>query len=169
MTSTAQTLKKTDSVSVHIGMDEAKRAKVARELSGFLASSFMLYTKTLYYHWNVTGQNFVGLHTLFESQYKALQLAADTLAERVRALGHFTPGTVKEFSAMSEIEDDRQLPASAMQMVKNLLLAHETCSRQAREVFKVAEDAEDEVTMDMLVDRMTFHDGAAWMLRAITE
>lgn len=163
------TLKQTDAISVAIGMEEDKRAAVARALSGLLASGYLLYLKTLYYHWNVTGPNFVGLHSLFETQYQEMQPALDALAERVRALGHFTPGTVKEFLVLTQIEDDAYLPASATEMVESLLAAHEVCSREARSGLKTAEEAQDEVTMDMMVERMAYHDSAAWMLRSILE
>lgn len=163
---TAQTLKKTDRLSVAIGVEQKKREKVANALSGFLASTYMLYLKTHYYHWNVTGSNFSSLHELFEQQYNSLLVAGDDLAERVRALGHFTPGTVNEFIELSEIKDDNKLPASADDMVRNLLIANEACSAQARSVLKIAEDAQDEVTMDLMVSRMTAHEKAAWMLRS---
>ncbi|MGE0754239.1 MAG: Dps family protein [Alphaproteobacteria bacterium] len=169
MTKNAQTVKKTDSVEVVIGLEEPQREAVARELSGFLASTYMLYLKTLYYHWNVTGPHFVGLHTLFEEQYNDLHMAGDELAERVRALGHFTPGTVQEFLQFSQIRDDQALPESADAMVRNLLKANEACSKQARIALETAEEAGDEVTMDMMVTRMTAHDKAAWMLRSIIE
>jgi starvation-inducible DNA-binding protein len=163
---TAQTIKQTDSLTVTIGVEQKNRAEVAGKLSGFLASTYLLYLKTLYYHWNVTGPNFIGLHELFEKQYNDLHAAGDELAERVRALGHFTPGTVKEFVNLSEIKDDDKLPDSPEDMIRNLLKANEACSKQARDVLKIAEDAEDEVTLDMMVARMTAHDKAAWMLRS---
>ncbi|MFW0778185.1 MAG: Dps family protein [Rickettsiales bacterium] len=169
MTNTVQTLKKTDSVEVTIGVNSKERKDVAKALSGYLASTYMLYLKTLYYHWNVTGTNFVGLHELFEQQYEELHTAGDELAERVRALGHFTPGTVKEFVALSNIDDDEKLPPASDEMVERLLRANEDCSKQARDVLKVAEEAEDEVTVDMMVARMTAHDKAAWMLRSILQ
>lgn len=165
----ANTLKKVDTVKVEIGLEKAKRDKVAKALSSLLASTYLLYLKTLYYHWNVTGQNFLSLHEFLEKQYNQLHLAGDELAERIRALGHFTPGTVSEFVNSSLIKDDRALPSSADAMVKNLLQANQQCSKQAREVLKIAEDAEDEVTIDMMVGRMTEHDKAAWMLRAILQ
>lgn len=169
MSGTAQTLKKTDKLTVTIGVEGKDRARVAEALSGLLASTYMLYLKTLYYHWNVTGSNFVGLHELFEKQYQELHKAGDILAERVRALGHFTPGTVQEFMQVSEIEDDTKLPASAEEMTQRLLQANESCSKQARQVRRVAEAAGDEVTMDMMVARMTAHDKISWMLRSILE
>jgi starvation-inducible DNA-binding protein len=165
-TQTSPTLALTDSMRVAIGMDSAARTNVAQALANMLSSSYMLYVKTLNYHWNVTGPNFIGLHELFDVQYSELNAANDALAERIRALGHFTPGTVKEFLTLSHIQDDAALPTSCDAMIKNLLHAHETCSTLAREVLKIADEAEDEVTVDMMVARMTAHDKAAWMLRS---
>lgn len=169
MVVSAQTLRKTDNLQVHVGIDDAKRAQVCKELSGLLASTYLLYLKTLYYHWNVTGSNFVGLHGLFEEQYNELHQAGDELAERIRALGHFTPGTVSEFLKLSSIKDDAELPKSAGKMVENLMTANEECSAEARKVLEAAEKVSDEVTVDMMVARMTHHDKTAWMLRAILE
>lgn len=166
---TAKTLKIIDSKQVNIGISEARREKIAKALAGFLASSYTLYQKTQYYHWNVTGPQFNSLHTLFEAQYTELAMAVDELAERIRALGHFTPGTPKEFAKLSTIQEDAALPSSAKQMVENLLNDHQTCSNAAREALKLAQDAGDEVTTDILIGRMTTHDKTAWMLRATLE
>lgn len=165
----ALTLRAKDSVEVTIGIEQAKRQKVAKSLSEFLASTYVLYIKSLYYHWNVTGPNFVGLHKVFEDQYNELHHAGDELAERVRALGHFTPGTVAEIVNLSSIKDDPSLPSSAQDMVQNLLDAHEACTKQARQVLSVAESVEDEVTVDLMVERMAVHEKAAWMLRSMLQ
>lgn len=166
---TNKTLKVIDELEVHNGVNTEARAKVAKELSGFLASTYTLYMKTLFYHWNVTGPQFPGLHKLFEDQYQELHLAGDELAERVRALGHMTPGTYREFSKLSRITEDDALPTKSTKMVENLMKSHEQCSLEARSVLNVAQANEDEVTVDMMVERMAFHDKTAWMLRASLE
>ncbi|MBY0407127.1 MAG: DNA starvation/stationary phase protection protein [Rickettsiales bacterium] len=143
-----------------------QRADVANALACFLASTYALYQKSLFYHWNVTGPNFMGLHQLFEQHYQALHEAGDVLAERIRALGHFAPGTLAEFASLSTVKEDAKLPDSAKEMLSNLLRSHEICSNEARDVLDVAEKAGDEVTVDLMVERMAFHDKAAWMLRA---
>ena len=147
--------------------DTKQRAKVAQVLSHFLASTYALYQKSLFYHWNVTGPHFASLHRLFEEHYNALHMAGDEIAERVRALGHFAPGTLSEFAELSSLEEDRKLPANAQQMIGNLLKSHEICSKEARGVLDIAEQANDPVTQDMMTRRMEFHDKAAWMLRSL--
>jgi len=160
------TLQMTDDQSLDIGVESNNRAEVAKKLSGFLASTYTLYMKTLYYHWNVTGSQFTSLHELFEKQYEDLHNAGDEIAERIRSLGHFTPGTFRDYIKMSAIEEDKSLPESAEDMVQALLSDNETCSREARKVLKMAERVEDEVTVDMMVERMSIHDEASWILRA---
>jgi starvation-inducible DNA-binding protein len=159
-------IKMTDNTNVDIGVKDSKRAEVAKELSGFLATTYTLYMKTLYYHWNVTGPQFHSLHTLFEAQYNDLHAAGDRIAERVRALGHFTPGTFKHFIDLSAIKEDAEFPRDATQMVKNLLHDNERASKEARKVLEAAQEADDEVSVDMMVGRMSVHEEAAWMLRA---
>ena len=153
-------------VGVKVGIGDNKRAKVAEALSGLLGSTNTLYQKSRYYHWNVTGENFMSLHLLFEKHYQELHEAGDELAERIRALGCIAPGTSKEFTVLSQVEEDASLPDDWRTMVENLLQSHETCTLQAREVLETAEECEDEVTVDMMVGRMTIHDKTAWMLRS---
>ncbi|WP_020400637.1 Dps family protein [Kordiimonas gwangyangensis] len=145
---------------------EESRAKVAEALSGMLASTYSLYVKSLFYHWNVTGPHFHGLHQLFEEHYQDLHEAGDDIAERIRAIGHFTPGTLKAFGKLSKVEDDDELPNSAEDMLRNLKTAHGVCASEARKVLNVAEEVGDEVTADLMVERMRFHDEASWMLGA---
>ena len=45
------------------------------------------------YHWNVTGPQFNDLHAMFMVQYTELWTSVDLIAERIRSLGHFAPGT----------------------------------------------------------------------------
>lgn len=155
-----------DGKSIEIGLNESRRAEVAQALSTVLASTYSLYVKSLFYHWNVTGPQFHSLHELFEQHYENLHSAGDKIAERIRALGHFTPGTLKSFQEFSVINDDAELPRDANAMLANLRDAHELCAAEARSVMKKAEEAGDEVTADMMIGRMEFHDQAIWMLSA---
>src|SRR3954466_290112 len=105
-------------MKIDIGIKEADRAKIAQGLSRLLADSYTLYLKTHNYHWNVTGPMFQTLHLMFETQYTELALAVDLIAERIRALGHYAPGTYGEFVKLSTIKEEKGVP-KAQVMVKN--------------------------------------------------
>ena len=95
---------------IDIGIAENDRLEIAAGLSRFLADSYTLYLKTHYYHWNVTGPMFNTLHLMFETQYTELSLAVDLIAERIRALGVYAPGTYKEFAKLTVIPEDTSVP-----------------------------------------------------------
>lgn len=142
-------------------------AAVVKVLSGFLASTYTLYVETLNYHWNVTGEHFTTLHALFETQYDELRLAADEMAERIRALGALAPATMREFASLSSIKEPASPPKGGMKMVENLLAHHVACAKEAKKVLDTAQNANDDVTVDMMVGRITVHDKTAWMLRSL--
>ncbi|MBX3496376.1 MAG: DNA starvation/stationary phase protection protein [Parvibaculum sp.] len=155
-------------VKVDTGIAAKDRNEIAEGLSRVLADTYTLYLKTHNYHWNVTGPQFRTLHLMFEEQYRELWAATDEIAERIRALGEFAPGTYAEFGKLSTLQEDNGVPG-AEQMVKNLVKGHEQVVKTARDLFKVASDADDEVTADLMVQRMQVSEKTAWMLRSLAE
>jgi len=154
---------------INIGIDRKDRAAIAEGLSRVLADTYTLYLTTHNFHWNVTGPHFNSLYAMFMGQYTELWGATDVLAERIRALGHYAPGSYAEFGKISTVPDVPQTPPKAMEMVRILVKGHETVSRIAREFIPVAEEAGDDPTADMLTARCTVHDQTAWMLRSLLE
>lgn len=147
------------------GLDSEAREKIADGLSRLLADTYTLYLKTQGYHWNVEGPMFRSLHLMFEEEYMELRDAADEIAERIRALGHPSPGSYSEFSKLSSVSDDEGAP-EAMEMVRKLVAGHEAVIRTARELVQTAEDAGDVATADLATARIEVHEKTAWMLRA---
>jgi starvation-inducible DNA-binding protein len=153
---------------IDIGIPAADRQNIADGLSRLLADTYTLYLKTHCYHWNVTGPMFQTLHTMFMTQYTELGLAVDEIAERIRALGHFAPGSYGAYAKLSSIDEDDGVPA-ATAMIQNLVKGNEAVSRTAREVFPIAEGANDQPTCDLLTQRMQIAEKTAWMLRSLLE
>ncbi|MFP3914729.1 MAG: Dps family protein [Actinomycetota bacterium] len=147
------------------GLPEEARQEIAQGLSRLLADTYTLYVKTHGYHWNVTGPMFRSLHLMFEEQYVELREAVDEIAERIRALGHFAPGSYAEFAKLTAVGEEEGAP-EALDMVRNLVEGHETVIRTARELVKVAEEAGDAATADLATERLEVHEKTAWMLRA---
>jgi starvation-inducible DNA-binding protein len=159
---------KNNQEKLNIGINEGEREVIVDGLSRLLADTYTLYLKSQNYHWNVTGPNFLALHRLFEEQYVDLREAADLIAERIRALGHFAPGSYREYGRLTGIrETDGVLLAN--DMIRQLLEGHETVARTARDIFPGAEKSVDEATADLLTTRMQVHEKAAWMLRSLLE
>jgi len=155
-------------MQIDIGIPEAERAKIAEGLTRVLADTYTLYLKTHNYHWNVTGPMFNTLHTMFEVQYNELWMAVDEIAERIRSLGEYAPGSYGAYADLTSIEEDDGVP-KAEAMLVNLVKGHEAVARTARAVFPLAEEASDEPTADLLTQRMQASEKTAWMLRSMLE
>ncbi len=155
-------------MSIDIGIKEPARKEIAGGLSRLLADSYTLYLKTHNYHWNVTGPHFQSLHLMFQTHYTELATAVDDIAERIRALGEFAPGTYSAFVKLSKVTEEDGVP-SWQEMVKNLQQAHETVVRTCREILPKAQDAGDESSVSLISDRMVVHEKTAWMLRALLQ
>jgi starvation-inducible DNA-binding protein len=138
---------------------------VVQSLSKLLADTYVVALKTQNYHWNVTGPQFNSLHAMFMAQYMELHLAVDEVAERIRALDEFTPGSFSAFGKLSSVKEETGNP-NAAQMVKNLANDHDTLADSAQGVVKAAQEIGDEASADLGIKRMQIHQKTAWMLRA---
>ncbi|QEL57512.1 Dps family protein [Chromobacterium paludis] len=152
-----------------IGINEQDRQHIAEGLSRLLADSYTLYLKTHNFHWNVTGPMFNTLHLMFETQYTELSLAVDAIAERIRALGHYAPGSYADYARLTSIPEAAGAPPKAEDMIRQLVEGHETICRTARGIFEVVEHASDEPSADLLTQRLQVHEKTAWMLRSLLE
>lgn len=153
-------------MEINIGINETNRNAIADGLSHLLAESYVLFLKTHNYHWNVTGPMFQTLHVMFEEQYTELFTAVDEIAERIRALGAKAPGSFHDFNKLSQIKEETG-QVNAEQMIKNLVHGQEAIVKTARQIIKVASEASDEPTVDLLTQRMQIHEKNAWMLRSL--
>lgn len=153
-------------MEINIGISEPNRKKVAGGLSKLLADSYILYLKTHNFHWNVEGPMFNTLHLMFMTQYTELWNALDLIAERIRALGEYAPGSYKQYTALTSLSESDKVPG-AMGMIEQLLEGHEAVARTARGIFPSAEEAGDEASMDLLTQRIQLHEKTAWMLRSL--
>jgi starvation-inducible DNA-binding protein len=151
--------------NINIGIDKKDRSEIAERLKKLLADTYTLYLQTHNFHWNVTGVRFRELHLMFEEQYIELAVAVDDIAERIRTLDVAAPGTYKEFTRLSSIDEIDGVP-NATEMIEVLLVGHEKIIQTARDVLEVAHQSDDESTVSLVSDRMRIHEKTSWMLRA---
>ena len=153
-------------MAIDIGITKKDREGIAKNLSKLLADTYSLYLKTHGFHWNITGPMFNTLHQMFEIQYNELWTAADVIAERIRALDVYAPGSYTQFAKLTSIPEETGVP-DWKGMVQQLVEGHETAARTARATFKAADKADDQPTADLATQRMQEHEKTAWMLRSL--
>lgn len=148
------------------GVSQKDRSRLAENLSGALADTYLLYLKTQSFHWNVVGPMFYGLHKLTEEQYEDMAEAIDVIAERIRAIGFIAPGSFKQFYNLSSVQEEDGAP-TAEEMIRQLIEGNELCCRKLRASVAEAEKVEDVKTADLLTERIGKHEQNAWMLRSM--
>jgi len=153
-------------MAIDIGIARKDREAIARQLSRLLADTYSLYLKTHSFHWNVTGPEFNSLHAMFETQYNTLWLAADEVAERIRTLDVFAPGSYSQFGKLTSIKEEAGVP-DWKEMVNQLVEGHELAAHTARGTIKEADAVGDVGTADMVTGRLKEHEKTAWMLRSL--
>ena len=152
----------------NIGITAPDRKKVAEALKVTLADTYVLYTKTQVFHWNVTAREFYMFHKMFEAQYEELSDAVDQIAERIRSLGEFTQMGLKDLLSNATLEEAKEIP-NVEDMLVELLNGHEHLIQKGRDVIKLAEEAGDDGTADFITAKIEEHEKTAWMLRSSIE
>ena len=150
-----------------IGISDANRKTVADQLSKLLADEFLLYTKTLNAHWNLEGPDFHAVHLYFEELYNQSQEIVDSVAERIRQLGHYAPATLNDFLKLTHLTEQLKGANTSLDLMKNLLGDHESIIEFIRSNIKEFDEAhKDTGTSDFVTSLMEKHEKTAWMLRA---
>jgi starvation-inducible DNA-binding protein len=91
--------------------------------------------------------------------------AVDELAERIRSLGGYVDATFSGFAKRSKLrETKRTLPWK--KMVHELVEGHEMIAKMGRPFISRAQEVHDDITSDLIIKRLSFHEKAAWMLRS---
>ena len=152
--------------TLNIGLEETDRTAIVKALTKLLADEHVLYNKTRSYHWNVEGLSFMEFHKLFEEQYTAIAVNIDDIAERIRSLGHYAEGRLKELLKLSEL-DEPAIPSDPVNQIANLLIDHETLIRNLRNLARQFQEKNgDDGSADFVIALMQQHEKTAWMLRS---
>ena len=154
-------------MNTNIGITDANRQQVSNQLAKLLADEYVLYTKTRNAHWNVEGPDFHSMHLFFESQYNQLDEIMDSVAERIRSLGHYAPATLKSFLELTHLTEYSERQNDSLGFIKELLGDHESIIEFIRgNIDAFANTFKDAGTSDFITGLLEEHEKMAWMLRA---
>jgi starvation-inducible DNA-binding protein len=133
-----------------------------------LADTFAVYLKAHNYHWNVEGSNFPQYHEFFGNLYEELHGAVDPIAEEIRSLDAYAPGSFSRFLELTDIEDELSVP-SGVEMARRLMADNEKVIATLNIAFKLADELDQQGLADFIAGRIDAHKKHGWMLRSITK
>ncbi|MDP4263147.1 MAG: DNA starvation/stationary phase protection protein [Bacteroidota bacterium] len=153
-------------MKVNIGITDKNRQAVAAALNQLLADEHILYNKTRNYHWSVEGPSFMEFHKLYESQYTELAEMIDGIAERIRTIGHFAEGRLKEIIKLASLGEPA-VPVDQSAQIANLDADHEILINRLRKLISdFDEKFKDIGSSDFATGILKQHEKMAWMLRS---
>ena len=133
-----------------------------------LADTFALYLKAHYFHWNIEGPNFVQYHGFLDGLYNEVWAAVDPIAEHIRTLDAYAPGSFTRFKDLTTISDELAIP-SAISMLTKLEADNQSVIDSLTKAYKLAESANKCGLSNFLQDRIDIHEKHSWMLRSIVK
>ena len=125
-------------------------------LTAVFADTAVAYYKT---------HGFYSLHIMFEKFYQELWESMDEIAERIRALGGKVPISYIELLKVASIQESDATPADHI-MVKHLREDYLALAQKDLDMAAFAEKEGDLVTANMMTEKATFLEKAAWMLQS---
>lgn len=141
-------------------MDELSQA-----LKIVLANHYAFSLKAQNFHWNVEGPDFSQYHALFGDIYEEVYGSVDTIAERVRTIGYYTPGSFRRYLELSQVEDQVEIP-SARSMMEKLLADINVLQSSIKVCYDLAEQNSNHGLSNLMAERQDAFAKHAWMLTA---
>ena len=154
-------------MNTEIGITDTNRQAVANALIKVLADETVLYNKTKNAHWNIEGADFYEKHKFFETQFEQLDEIIDSVAERIRSLGHYAPATLKSYLNLTHLSEQSRELNDSLGFIKELLSDHESIIMVLRGHVKAfTDDFHDSGSGDFITGLMETHEKMAWVLRS---
>lgn len=136
-------------------------------LKTLLATAYAFSIKTQNFHWNIEGADFPQYHKFLNKLYSEVyENSIDRLAEMIRQLDSYAPGSLVRFSELSQIEDQTKIPRAEL-MFQELFADNAKLLAMYKEAFHIAEDADEQGVANFIAERIDAHGKHAWMLRSI--
>lgn len=152
-------------MNANIGLTDEQKKQSALILNHILSDEFLLYTKARNYHWNVEGSNFMEMHSFYQKMYEEWEEVIDEVAERIRMLGHYAEGRMKDFLQLTNLLEEDYSNNQKTQL-ETLLSDHETIIRQLRKNVEEFEKLNDQGNMDFATGLLEKHEKWAWFVRS---
>jgi starvation-inducible DNA-binding protein len=134
-------------------------------LKVLLASTQSFAIKTQNFHWNVEGSNFPQYHDFFNTLYEDINATIDPIAEYIRILGFYTPGSLTRYAELSIIEDQIKIPRAQLMFAESL----QDCEKMLELVTAMFDEAASENQHGIenyMAELQDLYGKKAWFIRS---
>jgi starvation-inducible DNA-binding protein len=150
------------------GMKTDSAERVTALLQDRLNSLNDLALTLKHVHWNVTGPNFIAVHTMLDPQVEGVRAMVDETAERIATLGGSPVGTPGALVKQRDWDDYSIGRADAIAHLGALDVVYGGIIEAHRAAIEETEEL-DKVTQDMLIGQSGQLEQYHWFVRAHLE
>ena len=143
--------------------------QLIQQLKVILGTNFALYFKSHAFHWNIEGTNFPQYHGFLDGFYNDVWDQTDGIAEHIRMLDSYTPGSMQRFLELADIEEAVDTIPSALAMIAQIKSDNDRFIVHLRAGIAAADQAGEPAVSNYLQDLLGAHQKKAWMLRSIVK
>ena len=134
-------------------------------LKVLLASTQAFAIKTQNFHWNSEGSNFPQYHAFFDTLYQDVNATIDPIAEYVRILGAYTPGSLTRYGELSIIQDQIKIPRAQLMFAESLQDS-ETMIQLVVAIFDEATQERQQGIANFMAELQDLYGKKAWFVRS---
>jgi len=134
-------------------------------LKVLLASTQSFAIKTQNFHWNIEGSDFPQYHEFFNTLYEDVNATIDPIAEYVRILGVYTPGSLQRYAELSIIQDQIKIPRAQLMFAESL----QDCEKMSELVVAIFDEATHERQQGIanyMAELQDLYGKKAWFIRS---
>ena len=145
--------------------DHARKASI-HILQARLSDVLDLEAQTKQAHWNVRGKDFYQLHLLFDAIHGEVEEYADTIAERITALGGVADGRVQTTAEATTLYEYALETTGGEAHLRALAAALAQFGKSLRADIERAAEVPDADTADVLTEVSRNTDKQLWFVEA---
>ena len=152
-------------VSMPIALSDVARRESVANLNQVLADTITLRDLYKKHHWQVAGPTFYEIHLLLDKHAGEQTELVDALAERIMKLGGLSVAMAADVAETTLIPRPPKGREELPVQLSRLLHAHEIVLKEARAMARLAADAGDDGTNDLLVsDVIRTNETQVWFI-----
>jgi starvation-inducible DNA-binding protein len=114
----------------------------------------------------VEGRDFPQYHAFYDVFYNEVSDTLDKIAEYIRILDHYTPGSLQRYSELTIIQDQTKIPRAEL-MFQETLADTEKMIELVITMFDVATNERQQGIANFMAELQDLYGKKAWMVRSI--
>ena len=135
-------------------------------LKVLLASTQCFAIKSQNFHWNIEGSDFPQYHEFYDNLYNDVADTIDKIAEYIRTLDHYTPGSLQRYAELTIIQDQLKIPRAELMFVESL----EDCEKMIGlvvDMFDQATEERQQGIANFLAELQDLYGKKRWFIKSI--